>query len=95
MAVITITLPDRGMYNLSEQSRVTGTVLGMAVGAPVFDRVTLMSINKFFTFDFMAGSAEFLAFHVQQSRIVCHVRSMTGEAAVIHRFMHSGPGKGF
>ena len=39
VTVIAFTIPDRWVYHLPQQPRITGAMLGMAVNTPVFNRV--------------------------------------------------------
>jgi hypothetical protein len=78
VTVVAFTVSYRRMYHLSEQSRITGTMLCVTVNAFICDWVTLMGSNEPGVPRFMAGTTQIIAKHVQQSRLVCHVRHVTG-----------------
>ena len=93
VTVVTVAVSHRRVDYLPEQSRITGTVLCVAVDAPGCDRVVLMGRFEPGTSRFMTGSTHVIAGHLQQSRMVCHVRAVTDETVIIHRCVDSGPGK--
>jgi len=93
VTVITIATAHRGVDNFPEQSRITGTMLGVAVDASVFDRVALMGRNELGVFNRMTRGAEVVVRYVQQARLVTHMRVVTITAAILHRGVNFGPGK--
>jgi len=85
VAVVAVSAAHRRMDYLAQKPGITGAVLGMAVGAPGCYRIALMCFNKLTTSCFMAGTAQGIIRHSQQSLVITHVRDMACKAAVIHR----------
>lgn len=93
VTVAAIAAPHRLVNHLPEQCRITGTVLGMAVNATGGHRITLVGLGKVGTPHCMAGGAQIILRHLQQSREVGQMRSMAGAATTLHRLVDSLSGK--
>jgi len=91
VTVVTVSAAHRRVDHFSEQSRITGTMLGVTVDAPVLDRIVLMGLDKRSAVYFMAGTAQVISRHVQQARIIRHVGLVAVEAALFYWRMDSAP----
>jgi hypothetical protein len=93
VAVVAIATLHWRMNHLLEQSGLAGTVLGMAVDAVGADRVVLMGRTESGIIRHMAGGAQSIRRHAQQSPMIAHVRIVAGIAAITERGVYMAPGK--